>query len=933
MKRLTAALAASFALLLLATAPAFADFGLSNFDVTFTNQDGTMATQAGSHPYEMTSSFDVNASEGPLGEPILDEAARVLEFDQVTGFAGNPTAVPACPTVGFLSLSPIAQSSSVPDCPDSSAIGIVTVALASKGGVGTITAPVYNLESPPGAAARVGFVTANVRTAIDLNVSEAASHDVHATVSNISQVLEVVSSKFVLWGVPAAPDHDPLRGKCVVISGASAGNCPAGIAEKPFLTLPRACEGPLATSFQANSWLNPNVWVKGSTLTHDASGNPRGMSGCGKLAFGPQISTQPTNSSAESPTGLDVDLDVHDDGLTNPKGIAASDLKKAVVTLPKGVTVNPSQAEGLGVCSEEGFAREKAASEPGAGCPQSSKIGTVEVESPLLEEKVLKGSLYVAAPYTNRFGTLIALYLTIKSSELGINIDLAGRVEPDPKTGQLITTFEGLPQLPFSHFHLHFREGGRSPLVTPPRCGTFATQAVLTPWANPSQPLTTTTSFEITSGVGGGSCPPGGVPPFHPGFEAGSQNNNAKSYSPFYMRLLRADGEQDMTKFSSILPPGVLGKLAGVSKCPDANIATAASKSGLQELAIPSCPINSQIGHILAGAGVGGELTYVSGKAYLGGPYKGDPLSVIVITPAVAGPFDAGDIVTRVALTLNPETAEVEADGAHSDPIPHILKGIPLKVRDIRVYIDRPDFILNPTSCDPSSAKATLFGSFLNVFDSADDVPVGLSTRYQAANCLNLGFKPKLSLKLNGGTKRGDHPALKAVLRAREGDANIGSAVVTLPRSAFLDQAHIRTICTRVQFAAKQCPKGAQYGYAKAWTPLLEETIQGPVYLRSSTHNLPDLVAALHGLVDVDVVGRIDSFKGGIRSSFETVPDAPVSKFILTMQGGKKGLIVNSRSLCARKARVDARFSGQNGVPYHFHPVLGASCGQKRGKK
>jgi hypothetical protein len=396
------------------------------------------------------------------------------------------------------------------------------------------------------------------------------------------------------------------------------------------------------------------------------------------------------------------------------------------------------------------------------------------------------------------------------------------------------------------------------------------------------------------------------------------------------MRLIREDGEQDMTKFGSILPPGVLGKLAGVSQCPDALIALAASKTGRQELASPSCPANSQIGHTLVGAGVGPALTYVPGKIYLGGPYKGDPLSVVSVTPAVAGPFDAGDVVVRIALTLNPETAEVEVDGASSDPIPHILKGIILKVRDLRVYVDRDNFILNPTSCDPSSAKATLFGSYLDVFSPADDVPVDLSSRYQAANCLNLGFKPKLSLKLKGGTKRGDHPALRAELNARPADANIGSVTVTLPKSAFLDQAHIRTICTRVQFAAKACPPGAQYGYARAWTPLLDDPVEGPVYLRSSNHKLPDLVIALHGLVDVNVSSRIDSKNGGIRNSFETIPDAPVTKFVLSLQGGKKGLVVNSRSLCAGKSKAHAQFTGQNGVPYEFKPVMKASCGKRK---
>jgi hypothetical protein len=284
-----------------------------------------------------------------------------------------------------------------------------------------------------------------------------------------------------------------------------------------------------------------------------------------------------------------------------------------------------------------------------------------------------------------------------------------------------------------------------------------------------------------------------------------------------------------------------------------------------------------------------------------------------------------------VALTLNPETAEVEVDGARSDPIPHILKGIVLKVRDLRVNVDRPEFILNPTSCDPTTAKATLFGSYLNVFDPGDDVPVGLQTRYQAADCLNLGFKPKLRLKLRGGTKRGDHPGLKAVLRARPADANIGGAQVTLPRSAFLDQAHIRTICTRVQYAAEQCPKGSIYGRAKAITPLLDEPIEGPVFLRSSNHKLPDLVIGLKGLVDVDVSSRIDSFKGGIRNTFDVVPDAPVTEFVLTLQGGNKGLIINSRNLCQGKtSRANVRFRAQNGRVKTLRPEMKPRCGGER---
>jgi hypothetical protein len=473
-------------------------------------------------------------------------------------------------------------------------------------------------------------------------------------------------------------------------------------------------------------------------------------------------------------------------------------------------------------------------------------------------------------------------------------------------------------------------------LVTPPACGSYETVAKLYPWSNPSVPTTSTATFQIDHGIRGGACPPGGIPPFEPNFQAGAINNDAGSFSPFNMRLIREDGEQDMTKFSAVLPPGELGSLAGVGKCPDSAVAIAKAKTGKQELASPSCPASSLIGHSSAGAGVGSVLTYVGGNIYLGGPYHGAPLSVISITPAVAGPFDVGTVVVQLGLTLNPKTAEVEVDGARSDPIPHILKGIVLKLRDLRVYVDRKNFTLNPTDCGQFQAKSALFGAYLNVFDPSDDKAANLSTPYQAANCANLGFKPNLALSLKGGTVRGAHPALTGTYRPRPGDANLKGLVLRLPHSAFLDQAHIRTICTRVQYAASGgngagCPAASVYGKAKAFTPLLDEPLEGPVVLRSSNHNLPDFVASLHGIVDVEVVARIDSKHGGIRASFSELPDAPISKVVVQMQGAKKGLIINSTNLCAAENHANAGFEGHNGKRSSSKPVVEAvGCGAKR---
>jgi hypothetical protein len=948
MKRLSSALATALLFALMVVPAAQADFGIKDFDITFTNEDGSPATQAGSHPFTVSVGFNLNTKIDPKYGEIPDEQLKTLLTKLPAGFTGSPIATPRCATADFL----VQHEDETNDCPDSTAVGATTARILTADG--KVPAPVYNLIPPPGVVAKIGFFVVQVPVTIEIGVSQDPPFNVASGLTNVSQGVEVYGGRLDLWGVPADHAHDPFRGRCLdtrhLNDGqfASEGICPTNAPEAPFLTLPRSCQGPLSTSYEAVSWQNPFAPpFKGSAITHDNSEppNPQGMTGCSKLGFSPTIDSKATTTQAETGSGLDFTVDFQDEGLTNPTGLAQSDIKKAVVTLPEGMTVNPSVAEGLAVCTPADLDRETLGAAPGVGCPNASKLGTVNVETPLIEQNI-EGDVFLAQqddPGTttpgseNPFDTLIAFYIVLKSQELGILVKLPAKVEPDPRTGQLTTTLEDTPQIPFSGFQFHFREGARAPLVTPPKCDSnpttpeqdpYTTMAEFTPWANPADVLTTTSSFKITSGVGGGPCSAGGVPPFKPQFEAGAINNNAGAYSPFDMRLIRSDGEQDMTKFSSVLPPGELGSLAGVGKCPDSAIAIAKSKTGRQELASPSCPANSLIGHTLAGAGVGGALTYVGGQIYLGGLYKGDPLSVISITPAVAGPFDAGTVVVRLALTLNPKTAEVEVDGANSDPIPHILKGIVLKLRDLRVYVDRPNFTLNPTSCDPSSAKATLFGSYLDVFNPADDVPVDLSTRYQAANCLNLGFKPKLDFKLKGGTKRGGHPGLTATYTPRKGDANVKGLVVRLPRSAFLDQAHIRTICTRVQFAAKSCPPAAQYGYIKAWTPLLDEPLEGPVWLRSSNHKLPDLVFDLHGLVDVEVATRIDSAQGGIRATVESAPDAPLTKVLLTMQGGKKGLIVNSRNLCGPASRANVQFSGHNGKQYAANPVLRADCGK-----
>jgi hypothetical protein len=933
-RRSVALFAAAFVLMLVAAAPAMAAFGLKDLGVTFANEDGTPATQAGSHPFALVTKLAVNSTLDGKGNEVPEGELKDLTIGQVEGLVGDPDAVPQCSQADFNN-----RVEGRASCPDSSAVGVAAVkaefeAVFKPGEEFQVHAPIYNLVPSPGEPAKLGFVVLNVPVTIDLHVAARPPYNVVAELTNVPQSLVFYGSEVILWGNPANQAHDTLRGKCVADPTTpteepiSLGSCPAEVAEAPFLTLPRACQGPLATSFTSDSWLQPNLVVDAPPVISAE------MTVCEDLKFAAEIKAKPTTESAQSPSGIDFDLEVDDPGLVSSTEEAQSDIEKVEATFPVGVTVNPSAADGLGACSKAQF---DAATVGNAGCPEAAKIGNVEIETPLLEEP-LAGAVFVAQPddpatttpgAENPFDSLLALYLVVRSPLYGIVVTQAGKVELDPKTGRLVSTFEGIPQLPFSHLHLHFREGPRAPLVTPAACGTYDTEAVLTPRSG-GEPIAAKSSFVVSSGIGAGACR-SGVPPFGPGFEAGSLNNNAGAFSPFYMRLTRGDGEQAITRFSSVLPAGVTGKIAGIVKCPDAQIDAAKKKTGLQELASPSCPSGSAVGHVLAGAGVGPALTYVRGEIYLAGPFAGAPLSVVVITPAVAGPFDVGNVVVREALKLDPTTAEVQIDGAASDPIPTILKGIPLELRDLRVYADRQNFTLNPTSCNQESSRATIFGGFADALSPADDISVTRSARYQAANCSALGFKPKLSLRLKGLTRRVGHPAVQAVVQARPGDANIGRAVVTLPPSEQIENAHINNPCTRGAFNEGKCPPKSVLGFARAFTPLLDEPLEGPVYFRANGGErlLPDLVADLHGQFNIVLIGHIDSVNARVRTTFETVPDAPITKFVLNLAGGKKGLLVNNRNLCKKTQRAKALFTGQNGKEFELSPVVATSCKKK----
>jgi hypothetical protein len=904
--------------------------GEAGFSATATSTaGGEVSTQAGSHPYSLVTEVNF-AKSGEFSEGDLKD----LTYDLPPGLIENPTSVPRCGASQFTTprVSPFETSLSGESCSGTTQIGTITLHTSHAGGE-TRSFGVFNLAPPPGSPSRFGFSPYGEPITIAPHVRESGlEYGLTLDLRNFSQKLDVTGFRLEIWGVPWAAAHDEQRGNCLdeTEPAVGHGSCPISEFNPPhvtqaYLTLPSNCQTPLDFHIGATSWQGSAVersWTSGAALTR-----------CDELAFNPVPTGSLSTNRAGSPSGYHFTLEGTSAPLLNPASRASSQAKKAVVVLPDGMSVNPSVASGLSPCSEEQFAAETVTSAPGAGCPNTSKVGELTIESPLIEGQI-EGSMFLATPRSNRFGTLIALYMVAKDTDRGILVKVAGRVDSDPATGQLTATFDNLPQLPYSNFDVHFREGQRSVLATPAACGTYLTQIETSPWLDPTQVLHQTSPFTLSAGVGGGPCPTSALAPFGPLAAGGTVNANASSYSPFYLHLTRNDTEQEITSYSATLPPGLLGKIAGIPFCPEAQIAAAKLQSGAESAVAPACPAASLIGHTDTGYGVGSSLSYAPGTLFLAGPYHGSPLSIVAIDSAKVGPFDLGTVVIRSAIRVNPQTAQVGIDSAGSDPIPHILDGFPLHLRDIRIYIDRPDFMVNPTSCDPFAITSTLTGSGAVFSDPGDDSHASSSSPFQVSNCTALNFTPKLALTLGGGHRRGQYPALTAVLTPRPGDANLGKATVTLSPRLFLAQEHLNTVCTPRQFTAHTCPAGSIYGTASATTPLLETPLSGPVYLRSngSERTLPDLVVALSGRgIEVEALGKIDSFKGGLRARFDLLPDAPLTRFTMSLRGGDHGIIANAINTCQHPQVASARFIAQDNAVHKAQVPLRVKCG-KSGK-
>jgi hypothetical protein len=946
--RLRLALPLFLVLTLLAAAdPAQAAFGFqpgaAGFSVLAEEEDGTPADLAGSHPFRIVTSLNFELA-GPAPAPpavqFTDGDVRDIELDLPPGLIEDPAAVPRCSQLDFHTArqSPFGPSLSGENCPPASQIG--TVALrTSFGGGATYTFGLFNLAPPPGFPSQIGFSPFGTPVTITPHIRETGSeYGLTLDLRDFPQQLDTYGLTITTWGTPWSGAHDGERGNCLNEAEPWFPNarCSVGLerltTRQAYLTLPGSCSEPLTFRIAASSWQQP-----GTVRAVSAGAEP--LRECGGLPFEPAPRTALDTERASSPSGFSFTLQGSSAGLLDPEGRAGSQTKRALVALPEGMTVNPSVGAGLGVCTPAQYAAETVSSPPGAGCPNASRIGEMTVRSPLFEG-LIEGGLFLAQPddprspgAENPFGSQIALYLVAKVPERGVLVKIAGEVRADRASGRLTAVFDGLPQLPYADFNVHFRESQRSPLATPEGCGTYATRVELAPWLEPASPRSYTSSFVLRAGIGGGACP-AGLPPFRPGAVEGTRNRQAGAYTPLFLHLTRGDGEQEITSYSAQLPPGLLGKLKGIPYCPEAAIEEAKRNSGFAEARDPSCPAASSIGRTVSGYGLGSVLAYAPGGLYLAGPYHGSSFSIVAIDSATVGPFDLGVIIVRSAIEVDPRTAQVSIDSSGSDPIPHILDGFPLHLRDIRVYLDRPGFTVNPTSCERFAATSTLSGSGPSFASPADDTSASVTSPFQVFNCSALGFEPRMSFSLKGGHRRGGYPSLRAVVRPRPGDGNIGFAAVALPPSIFLAQEHIGTICTRARFAARSCPKESLYGTARAVTPLLGRPLEGPVYLRSSDNKLPDLVADLSGEgVRIEVGGRIDSVGGGMRANFEVLPDAPVTRFTMTLRGGRHGLLVNSDNLCAAPIFARAKMASQANRGIVLRPRIAVACGRKHSKR
>jgi hypothetical protein len=886
-----------------------APFGFSAWHVWFSNANGTLDTQAGSHPYEATFTFDLNdildeengwsAAGGgvrAVGNPL---EVRNVEVKLPPGFVGDPTAVPLCSRQQF----------DDEQCPAASQVGILSTTVI--GGLLT-RIKVYNVVPPVGVPSEFAFtLEKGIETRLDTTVRSGSDYGLTTQIGNVPQ-RSVIDSTLTLWGVPGDPSHqiwrnDPGVGGSGACSPSEIGTeeCPSVSGEeKPFLTLPTSCGAPLTFSIWANTWEEPDTTGEASTQTLNGEGTPVGLTGCEHLSFDPTITATPDTARADTPAGLTVDIKPPVNGLLDPEGVSTSDIEDTTVTLPEGVGINPGQAAGLQACQETEATLKLNNEAP--VCPPASKVGVDEIETPLLP-KPLQGSVYILQDNPPD------LQLLVTASGEGVNVKLIGHVHLT-ETGQLVTTFTGTPQLPFTNFHLSFSGGAQAALSTPTQCGTYAATSDFTPWASPFvADVFPTGSFQITSGTDGAPCPSSPLP-FTPSLIAGSTTDQAGGYTDFSLLLQAPDDQQRIERLQFKVPEGLLGMISKVSLCPE------------QQAQAGTCSTASQIGHTVVASGPGPYPLVVPepgqppAPIYLTGPYKGAPYGLSIVVPVHAGPFTLQTQIVRAKIEVDPITAQITVT---TEPFPQVIDGIKTDLRTINAVIDRPEFMFNPTNCAPMSFSGTAY--------SAQGGSYPISSHFQMGSCQALKFQPDFTVSTNGKTSRKNGASLIAKIVYPVGNlganqassqSNVQSVKVDLPKQLPSRLTTLQKACTAAVFAANpaNCPAASVVGHVKAITPVLPVPLEGPAYFVSHAgEEFPNLILVLQGdNVRVDLVG--DTFinpKTSITSStFKQIPDVPIQSFELTLPQGPFSALAANTNLCTVKGglKMPTAFTGQNGA-------------------
>jgi hypothetical protein len=921
-------------------------FGIEAFEFAAESEDGSLDTQAGSHPFQLTSTIALNqaaeinpkSGQNPLPKPPA--LPRNLAVDLPPGLVGNATAIPRCTELQFESYSAVIGKEGSNLCPPDTAVGVATVTAVEPAALGVLSfaVPVFNLEPAEGEPARFGFIATKTVVVLDTAVRTGGDYGVTVSVSNISELAGLLSSSVTLWGVPGDPRHDKSRGWACLHGEASEVSCNA-LAEgqpPPFLTLPTSCAtAPLRTTVQAESWptaadpagISLAPFEASSTLVPFPPSATETLGGCGQLPFSPSISTEPEEHAGSTPTGLNVDVHVPQqstlESTLEETGKAEADVKDTTVTLPEGMLLSPSAAYGLLTCSGEqvgfdGGEKSPALEEnvqslsendnfgPGAAsCPEAAKVGTVEIETPLLAHK-LEGSVYLAAQDTNPFQAPLMLYLIARDPVSGVLVKLAGEVTPNPTTGQLVSTFENTPQQPFEDLRLHFFGGPRASVSTPPLCGPYTTSSSFTPWSG-GAPATPSASFNITSGAGGGACSPD-PQPFAPSLQAGS-NGQAGAFTPFTLSIANPDGDQALSGLTVHLPAGVAALLSTVTPCPE-------PPAGQQW----ACGPESVIGHSTASSGLGGEPYTLPGTVYLTGGYDGAPFGLLVATEAKAGPFNLGMVDVRSRINVDPETAAVTITtdpGPRGETLPAILKGVPVQLKRLEVTVDRAGFQFNPTNCNATAVTGTLNGA-----QGASD---GVSYPFNVSNCASLPFKPTLTAAAGGHGSKPDGTNLDVkITSAGLGQANIAKVDLQLPPALPSRLTTLQKACPEAVFNASpaSCDEGSVIGHATVHTPVLKSPLSGPAYLVShGGAEFPDVEFVLQGEgITLVLDGKTDIKNGITYSRFESAPDAPFTSFETELPAGPHSALTPSVpesenfSLCKTSLAMPTTITAQNGA-------------------